>query len=123
MHCKNKNFVPDFVLPSRILYIANIGKINHTASYAVYLLFFFSIIAVFAVIMQCRSGSSGRLPVTENFFILTLSECRFSAPVLLFARKMQKTGPSVNVLIYRHLCRLKRKDVCVKKHYSATYHA
>ena len=45
MHCKNKNFVPDFVLPSRILYNANIGKINHTASYAVYLLFFFSIIA------------------------------------------------------------------------------
>ena len=26
MHCKNKNFVPDFVLPSRILYIANIVK-------------------------------------------------------------------------------------------------
>ena len=49
MHCKNKNFVPDFVLPSRILYNANIGKINHTASYTVYLLFFFSIIAVFAV--------------------------------------------------------------------------
>ena len=82
--------------------------------------FFFSIIAVFAVIMQCRFGSSGRLPATENFFILTLSECRFSAPALLFARKTQKTGLSVNVLIYRHLCRLKRKDVCVKKHYSAT---
>ena len=122
MHCKNKNFVLDFVLLSRILYYANIGKINHTASYAVYLLFFFSIIAVFAVIMQCCSGSSGRLPVTENFFILTLSECRISAPALLFARKMQKTGLSVNVLIYRHLCRLKSEDVCVKKHYSATYH-
>ena len=120
MHCKNKNFVPDFVLPSRILYYANIGKINHTASYAVYLLFFFSIIAVFAVIMQCRSGSSGRLPATENFFILTLSECCFSAPAVLFARKTQKTGLSVNVLIYRHLCRLKSEDVCVKKHYSAT---
>ena len=120
MHCKTKTSFLIFVLLSRILYIANIGKINHTASYAVYLLFFFSIIAVFAVIMQCRSGSSGRLPVTENFFILTLSECCFSAPVLLFARKMQKTGLSVNVLIYRHLCRLKRKDVCVKKHYSAT---
>ena len=26
MHCKNKNFVPDFVLPSRILYYANIAK-------------------------------------------------------------------------------------------------
>jgi hypothetical protein len=117
---QNKNFVLDFVLLSRILYYANIGKINHTASYTVYLLFFFSIIAVFAVIMQCRSGSSGRLPATENFFILTLSECRFSAPALLFARKTQKTGLSVNVLIYRHLCRLKRKDACVKKHYSAT---
>lgn len=44
MHCKNKNFVPDFVLLSRILYIANIGKINHTASYAVYLLFFLALL-------------------------------------------------------------------------------
>ena len=120
MHCKTKTSFLIFVLLSRILYIANIGKINHTASYAVYLLFFFSIIAVFAVIMQCRSGSSGRLPATENFLILTLSECRFSAPALLFARKTQKTGLSVNVLIYRHLCRLKSEDVCVKKHYSAT---
>ena len=120
MHCKTKTSFLIFVLLSRILYIANIGKINHTASYAVYLLFFFSIIAVFAVIMQCRFGSSGRLPATENFFILTLSECRFSAPALLFARKTQKTGLSVNELIYRHLCRLKSEDVCVKKHYSAT---
>jgi hypothetical protein len=92
MHCKNKNFVPDFVLLSRILYNANIGKINHTASYVVYLLFFFSIIAVFSVIMQCRSGSSGRLPATENFFILTLSECRFSAPALLFCPKNAENG-------------------------------
>jgi hypothetical protein len=87
---QNKNFVLDFVLLSRILYYANIGKINHTASYAVYLLFFFSIIAVFAVIMQCRSGSSGRLPATENFFILTLSEYRFSAPVLFLPEKCRK---------------------------------
>ena len=43
-----------------------------------------------------------------------------NAPALLFARKTQKTGLSVNVLIYRHLCRLKSEDVCVKKHYSAT---
>ena len=90
MHCKTKTSFLIFVLLSRILYYANIGKINHTASYAVYLLFFFSIIAVFAVIMQCRSGSSGRLPAIENFFILTLSECRFSASALFLPEKRRK---------------------------------
>lgn len=70
--------------------------------------------------MQCRSDNNGNSLQQKTFLFSCSQNAAFLRRPCFLHEKHRKMGISANVLIYRNLCRLKSKTMCVKKHYSAT---